>query len=146
MAKRKGQRHPPKLRVLVISQNPLKFAVTGARPLTSNQSTGRNRYVVAKQVALWRKAVADTSFLSSSFPLRPAHIVAQPVYFNMRSRPDTGAAHPTVKAIVDGLVDAGAWPDDNPDYVSRITHLPPVMCHNSGDGIIIEVVEVREKD
>ena len=31
----------------------------------------------------------------------------------------------TVKAIVDGLVRAGAWPDDTPDYVTQ--HIPTLV-------------------
>lgn len=31
----------------------------------------------------------------------------------------------TVKAIVDGLVLAGAWPDDTPDYVTQ--HIPTLV-------------------
>lgn len=31
----------------------------------------------------------------------------------------------TVKAVVDGLVMAGAWPDDTPDYVTQ--HLPTLV-------------------
>ena len=144
MAKRKPAKHPPKLRVLLLSREPFRFAVTGARPLTSNQALSKNRYVVAKTVAMWRSAAADAEVLADSFPLQASDIKAQPVYYNMRSRPDTGAAHPSVKAIVDGLVDAGGWPDDNPDYVNKIIHLPPAMCHNQGDGIIVEITAVEK--
>ena len=35
-----------------------------------------------------------------------------------RRRRDPHNYYPTIKAIVDGLVDAGLWPDDTPEYVS----------------------------
>jgi crossover junction endodeoxyribonuclease RusA len=35
-------------------------------------------------------------------------------------RRDPSNAMPTVKALVDGLVDAGMWPDDNSDWVTII--------------------------
>ena len=38
-----------------------------------------------------------------------------------RSRSDVGALSPTLKAIIDGLVDAGIWPDDTPKWVRRET-------------------------
>lgn len=35
-------------------------------------------------------------------------------------RRDSDGPAPTVKAVVDGLVDAGLWPDDTPDYVETL--------------------------
>jgi len=37
-------------------------------------------------------------------------------------RRDPHNLYPTIKAIVDGLTDAGCWPDDTPEYVT--THEP----------------------
>ncbi len=39
-------------------------------------------------------------------------------------RRDPHNYYPTVKAVVDGLVDAGCWPDDTPEYV---TTLEPIL-------------------
>ncbi len=35
-----------------------------------------------------------------------------------RRRRDPHNYYPTVKAIVDGLVDAGVWPDDTPEWIT----------------------------
>lgn len=42
----------------------------------------------------------------------------------------------TVKHIVDGLVDAGAWPDDNPTYV---TQHHPTLTHATTPTITITI-------
>jgi Holliday junction resolvase RusA-like endonuclease len=44
--------------------------------------------------------------------------VSFPVTQNRRRDADNPA--PTVKAIVDGLVDAGMWPDDTPEWVETL--------------------------
>lgn len=44
--------------------------------------------------------------------------VTLPVSGNRRRDPHNWT--PTVKAIVDGLVDAGVWPDDNSDWVATV--------------------------
>lgn len=41
---------------------------------------------------------------------------------SLKIRRDPHNYYPTIKAIVDGLVKAGVWPDDTPEYV--ITHEP----------------------
>jgi len=44
--------------------------------------------------------------------------VTFPVTVNRRR--DSDGPAPTVKACVDGLVDAGCWPDDTPEYVETL--------------------------
>lgn len=34
-----------------------------------------------------------------------------------RTRADVGNTYPTVKAVIDGLTDAGVWADDNDDHL-----------------------------
>lgn len=46
----------------------------------------------------------------------------------------------TVKHIVDGLVLAGAWPDDTPDHVTQ--HVPALMV---GDGNMVRVRVTKEQ-
>lgn len=49
------------------------------------------------------------------FPAAVVHVTL-PVADSRRRDPHN--YYPTIKAIVDGLVDAGLWPDDTPDYVT----------------------------
>ena len=43
----------------------------------------------------------------------------------------------TVKRIVDGLVTAGAWPDDTPDHVAQ--HVPTIEHRPDDDLVLIRV-------
>lgn len=44
---------------------------------------------------------------------------------------DVGACHPSVKAAIDGIVDAGILPDDSSQYLRSLIYLPPVNDKNS---------------
>ena len=74
-----------------------------------------------KRTAIWRAVTWATAcedglrkqqqppcFVRVTFPVRD----------NRRRDADNPA--PTVKAIVDGLVDAGVWPDDTPEWVETL--------------------------
>lgn len=73
----------------------------------------------AKMTKQWRAAAncAANSAHPGQSRLGPSivHIVF-PV--RDRRRRDPHNYYPTVKAIVDGLVDAGVWPDDTPEWVT----------------------------
>lgn len=75
----------------------------------------------AAKVKLWRKAahrVARAEWLAQLPPCHVGIVLEVPD----RRRRDPHNYYPTIKALVDGLVDAGLWPDDTPDYVT--THEP----------------------
>lgn len=80
----------------------------------------------AKMTKLWRAAAhgavaldhpGASQWLGTGQSRAPSivHIVF-PV--RDRRRRDPHNYYPTVKAIVDGLVDAGVWPDDTPEWVT----------------------------
>jgi crossover junction endodeoxyribonuclease RusA len=87
----------------------------------------------SKLTTLWRHA-AGNALIHSGVPfgysperdgiqvaehLPPCYVrVTFPVPDNRRRDADNPA--PTVKAIVDGLVDAGLWPDDTPEWVETL--------------------------
>lgn len=56
-------------------------------------------------------------------PLAAVTITAQPNY--AEGQQDTGNCYPTIKAAIDGLVDAGIIADDTGEYVHSITMLAP---------------------
>lgn len=64
--------------------------------------------------------------------LERAHIEVTPLHANGRSPQDVGACAAHSKAAVDGLVDAGVFPDDNPNHVLSILFLPPRICGIDG--------------
>lgn len=72
----------------------------------------------AEKVANWRMAARySTPRTTRDLPPCTVHI-SLPV--RDRRRRDPHNYYPTVKAIVDGLVDAGVWPDDTPEWVTTI--------------------------
>lgn len=64
-------------------------------------------------------------------------VVAEPHLRNSRSIPDVGACFPTVKAAIDGIVDAGVIVDDTAKHLTALVFLPPKVC--GFDGLTIHV-------
>jgi crossover junction endodeoxyribonuclease RusA len=82
----------------------------------------------AVKVKRWRKA-ATAATTPSTGPLPPCH-VGVVLEVPDRRRRDPHNYYPTIKALVDGLVDAGLWPDDTPNYVT--THEPAFRVTKRG--------------
>lgn len=106
-----------------------------AKCLTMNQRlhwAAKNRLTQA-----WRSATAWHAL--AHFPRSGGHLppcivdIALPVKDNRRR--DPSGWHLTAKACVDGLVDAGWWPDDNSDW---LTVSEPVLVVG-GDLVTITV-------
>ena len=99
-------------------------------PLTVNEAYRLHNRDRARRVKYWRQLAALTgrehlrSWREShgEEPV-PCRVVAGPITPKF-CRQDTGAAMPTVKAIIDGLVDAGYWPDDTSAWITRLELLP----------------------
>ena len=74
------------------------------------------------------------------FPnFKAVHITATPLAKDRRWRQDVGACFPSVKAAIDGFVDAKILPDDSPDYVKSLTFLPAEI--GEVDGLRLQLVE-----
>lgn len=90
-------------------------------------------------VKAWREAFAWLA-LSSKLPtngsIGPCHIDAVPLAAGRR-RQDVGACLPVVKAAIDGLVDAGVWPDDSPEFVLSVRFWPQQLAADSGLRLVI---------
>ena len=91
----------------------------------------------SRDVAAWRAAsqfaargwiFAYSAGRLARKPFPPA-IVATTFDVPDKRRRDPHNYYPTVKAIVDGLVDAGLWPDDTPEWV---TTAEPELRHAPG--------------
>lgn len=106
-----------------------------ARPWTANSArSARHWSVNAKRTAEWRQA---WRLLATGVgPLGPCRVVVTP-YLARGPQQDLGACFPAAKAAIDGLVDAGVWPDDTPEWVTRLEFRPPVM--GQGDGLEIRL-------
>jgi hypothetical protein len=98
--------------------------VVAGRPVSLNAERSahwRKRHALT---ASWReqaailarrdlKPIVDRPIIVEAFPIQKGRL------------PDAGNAYPTVKAIVDGIVDAGIIPDDDPDSVASIVLQAP---------------------
>ena len=107
-----------------------------ARMMTMNWARGvANRWEVAEVTSLWRFCAKVR-----------ARTLAVPAYGHLRVRvtpyqakgrlADAGAHLPCAKAAIDGLIDAGVLPDDDPRYVGAITLVAP---QRGPDGLRIEL-------
>ena len=89
---------------------------------STNQDRTMHYRTRHKLVSAWKKAVID---VWDGTHLDGYHIISIEIPFSTKRRRDPHNYCGTVlKAIVDGLVEAGAFPDDNPEYVG---HREPVL-------------------
>lgn len=65
----------------------------------------------------WAKIVGRSYSLPRLNRRGPSIVTVELPVMDSRRR-DPHNYHPTIKAIIDGLVDAGLWPDDTPQWVS----------------------------
>jgi crossover junction endodeoxyribonuclease RusA len=95
------------------------------KPLTMNQRL--HWAAKAKMTREWRVAAGFAAVATMfgqkrgrirSLPLSVVQLVL-PVR-SVKIRRDPHNWYPTVKAVCDGLVDAGLWPDDTPEYLMTI--------------------------
>lgn len=64
-------------------------------------------------------------------------IIAEPLSSTRRWRPDVAACYPTVKAAIDGIVDAGVIPDDDDRHLLAVTFLP--VSYGKVDGLRLTI-------
>ncbi len=80
---------------------------------------------VAKLVKWWRER-AEVAARGFALQKGPVDVVVD-LYLKGKRSQDCGACYPTVKAIIDGIVDAGVLVDDTPEYVASIRMHAPVL-------------------
>lgn len=105
----------------------LSFPQPGRLLNMNHRTNWKVRWSVTKQ---WRTAAAQVALLLGP-PGDRVHgcsFVRLIIPVPDRRRRDPGNLTPLTKACVDGLVDAGIWPDDTAEYVEtlepRLVHIP----------------------
>lgn len=112
------------------------------RPWTANAARSASHWsVVARKTAQWREAWCAEARARSVPALGPTVITATPFLRDGRGRQDVAGCFPAVKAAIDGLVDAGVWPDDTPEHVVELRFRPPVR--GQGDALELELAPAR---
>jgi len=105
--------------------------------MTLNAERKLHHMARAKQVREIREYGAWLAQQQQVPPLQAVYVDVQPhLKGNLQ---DADACHPTVKALIDGLVDAGVLKDDTPDIVLSIRYIAPVK--STSDYVILTLTE-----
>lgn len=100
-----------------------------------------NKYKRAALVKEWREAFEILAREAKIPALEDVSIVITPYAKDKRWRADTSSCHPTAKASIDGLVDAGVMEDDNPDYLKFVGFNAPII--NGEDALEMVITGIR---
>ena len=109
-----------------------------AQPWSTNQDRNLHHLQRADRIKAWKGAARLLSgpLVNNTGP----GIVQVWIPFKDKRRRDPhNYCGTVVKAIIDGMVMAGVWPDDTPEYVG---HREPVLY--KGKTVIVEVTEKGE--
>ena len=123
----------------------LVFRIPNNQWLSSNQ---RHHWAAKAKRTAWlrRLAFVKGKLDAPSAHTRPVHITAH-IGYSTRGKADPANAHPTVKALVDGLVQAGVLVEDSHEWVTgpdyrRDDTLAPKGMHT----VRLEIEEVGNDD
>jgi hypothetical protein len=104
-------------------------------PPWSTNDAGQMHYMERnRRIQAWRKAACDAAReanIPGGRPLAPSFVRCTIPFWTRAAQRDpsnyVGTCH---KGIVDGLVDAGLWPDDGPEWVVSIEPILEIMPKN----------------
>lgn len=107
-----------------------------AKATTVNKSRTEHFHTRAAHDREWRGVFW---LLAMEAHVPPCEAIAVRVQQECRTRrlPDVAACLPSVKAAIDGLVDAGVIPDDDPAHMRRLVFEAPVTTGR--DAITLEI-------
>ena len=71
----------------------------------------------------WLRRLGKSVAITSETPTFEATHVAAFIGYLRNGKADPANAAPTVKALIDGMTDAGVWPDDDSTHVLGPTYL-----------------------
>lgn len=93
---------------------------------------------------LWRNAYKRLASEAGIPLLHAMRIEIVPILPDRRKQ-DTAACVLAAKAAIDGIVDAGVVPDDNPQFMKYVMFYPPVVIRKQS-GMIVRVIEVTQDE
>jgi hypothetical protein len=108
------------------------------RPHTSNDERRKHWRALSRIHAAWRSAGQQAALIHKLRAMPPCVVTVQARYKGGRVTDPDGCA-PSVKCVLDGLVDRGVWPDDTGEWVRSITYLPPLVDRSKPDALIVRV-------
>lgn len=117
------------------------------RPMTENKLRRSNRYKVGEWVRSWR-TVAKNRWARETRMQKLSHCYFDCVYARITPHypsrqylPDTDAVAPTLKAVLDGAVDAGLLLDDTSTYVRQIIYDAPIITDTAA-GVRVSITGI----
>lgn len=108
---------------------------------TANKERTIHHYTRAKKVKEWRTAACTAAKARRLPHMEAIEVRFTPHRVDKRGMADTGGHFPVVKAIIDGLVDAGVLTGDGPDTVRRLVFEAPVVSGESK--ATLEIIELE---
>jgi len=97
-----------------------------SRPMTANANNRKHHHARAADVRLWREAFWGLALEAKVGRCQRVRLTVRP-YLRGNRAMDTDACAPSVKAAIDGLVDARVVPNDGPGHIEAVLILPPVL-------------------
>lgn len=111
------------------------------RPPTTNAHRRLHHHARAQLDAVWRKAGVDAVMVHKAHPMNAVEVETWGVY-PTKTVPDLDGTAPALKAVLDGIVEAGVLVDDAFPYVRRISYLPHVVTKGASPALCVRLVEV----
>jgi hypothetical protein len=113
---------------------------------STNEDRNLNPYARAERILSWKTTAqlvwaSRCNRLGTGRGLGPSLIRVGLPFRTRRIRDPHNYCGTVVKAVVDGLVLAGAWPDDTPEYVE---HISPEL-HVGGEQIVVVSIFPRRR-
>jgi len=109
----------------------------GFRPWTANAERRMHWAARAELVASWRAHAAAEARRQRIPRLDRVAVEIEPTVRSRRHLPDVAACYPAAKAMIDGLVDAGVLPDDDPRHVVGQLFLAPLVADRESLAITV---------
>ena len=106
-------------------------------PLTLNVGRQKGEWSRRKELADWRAWAASEGEALGVVWDHPVTVTAVHLRKHRGSMPDVGAPILAVKAVIDGLVDAGVLLEDGPAVVRRLVFEAPVIVGFHGLRVIV---------
>lgn len=113
---------------------------TGARPITVNWVARNHRMQWSQHTRETRRTWWALARQANLPALERAGITVVPLHVNRKSMQDAASCAPEAKAAIDGLIDAGVLPDDDPEHVLWVRFNAPLVC--GSDGMRLRIHEV----
>lgn len=78
-------------------------------------------------------------------PLNPCEVTVT-IYSPTKSKLDPPNLYPTVKAIIDGMTDAGIWTDDNHKVIKKLSFVYGGLSEEKGHyRLVFDIEEVKDE-